>query len=54
MQLLEVAKNRLAKFYNPTTYKKPERRELTEEEQIYVARAVFMTGGWGGVGERRL
>merc|ERR1719456_1463561 len=36
VQLLEVAKNRLAKFYNPTTYKKPERRELTEEEQIYV------------------
>merc|ERR1719199_1310133 len=36
VQLLEVAKNRLAKFYNPTTYKKPKRRELTEEEQIYV------------------
>merc|ERR1719388_308690 len=36
VQLLEVAKNRLAKFYNPTTYKKPERRELTEEKQIYV------------------
>jgi septal ring factor EnvC (AmiA/AmiB activator) len=36
MQLLEVAKNRLNKFYNPTVYKAPERRELTEEERIYV------------------
>jgi len=36
LQLLEVAKNRLNKFYNPTLYKPPERRELTEEEQIYV------------------
>merc|ERR1719337_371057 len=36
LQLLEVAKNRLNKFYNPTVYKEPERRELTEEEQIYV------------------
>jgi len=36
MQLLEVAKNRLNKFYNPTLYKAPERRELTEEERIYV------------------
>merc|ERR1719185_55189 len=37
VQLLEVAKNRLNKFYNPTLYKAPARRELTEEEQIYVA-----------------
>merc|ERR1719247_2915167 len=36
LQLLEVAKNRLNKFYNPAVYKEPERRELTEEEQIYV------------------
>merc|ERR1719155_335762 len=36
LQLLEVAKNRLNKFYNPTLYKAPERRELTEEERIYV------------------
>merc|ERR1719353_245195 len=36
VQLLEVAKNRLNKFYNPTLYKAPARRELTEEEQIYV------------------
>ena len=25
------------RFYNPTLYKAPERRELTEEERIYVA-----------------
>jgi chromosome segregation ATPase len=37
VQLLEVAKNRLNKFYNPTLYKAPARRELTEEERIYVA-----------------
>merc|ERR1719181_537350 len=36
LQLLEIAKNRLNKFYNPKLYKAPERRELTEEEQIYV------------------
>jgi len=36
LQLLDVAKNRLNKFYNPALYKPPERRELTEEERIYV------------------
>merc|ERR1719281_1296896 len=36
VQLLGVAENRLNKFYNPTVYKAPERRELTEEERIYV------------------
>merc|ERR1740138_1262223 len=36
VQLLELAKNRLAKFYNPTTYVAPTRRPLTQEEQIYV------------------
>merc|ERR1719321_2455499 len=36
VQLLGVAKNSLAKFYNPTLYKAPQRRELTEEERIYV------------------
>jgi len=36
VQLLEVAKNQLNKFYNPKSYKKPERRDLTEEERIYV------------------
>jgi len=37
VQLLEVAKNKLNKFYNPTLYKAPERRELTEEERIAVS-----------------
>jgi len=36
VQLIEVAKNKLNKFYNPTVYKAPERRELTEEERIAV------------------
>jgi chromosome segregation ATPase len=36
VQLIEVAKNKLNKFYNPTLYKAPERRELTEEERIAV------------------
>merc|ERR1719191_2681470 len=36
VQLLALAKNRLAKFYNPTTYVAPTRRPLTQEEQIYV------------------
>merc|ERR1719405_243706 len=39
-QLVEAAKNKLYKFYNPTMYKAPERRELTEEEKILVS-----TGG---------
>merc|ERR1719352_1623184 len=34
VQLVEAAKNKLNKFYNPTMYKAPERRELTEEERI--------------------
>merc|ERR1719271_839696 len=36
VQLLGVAENRLNKFYNPSAYKPPQRRELTEEERIYV------------------
>merc|ERR1719160_2355126 len=36
LQLLDVARNRLNKFYNPSLYVAPERRELTEEERIYV------------------
>jgi len=35
-QLIEAAKNKMYKFYNPTMYKAPERRELTEEERIAV------------------
>jgi len=33
-QLVEKAKNRLQKFYNPALYKPPPQRELTEEERI--------------------
>jgi len=33
-QLIEKAKNRLNKFYNPKLYKAPAERELTEEERI--------------------
>merc|ERR1719482_174050 len=36
LQLLAVAENRLNKFYNPSVYMAPQRRELTEEERIYV------------------
>jgi len=34
--LLGVAENRLNKFYNPKLYVAPQRRELTEEERIFV------------------
>merc|ERR1719253_1294846 len=54
LQLLEVAKNRLNKFYNPTTYKAPPKRELTEEERLYVASGGVLTtpapGGIAGTG----
>jgi len=33
-QLIEKAKNRLNKFYNPALYKAPKKRELTDEEKI--------------------
>merc|ERR1711977_641434 len=36
IQLIEVAKNRLNKFYNPKLYKPPPKRQLSEEEQITV------------------
>merc|ERR1719424_1142057 len=36
LQLLEVARNRLSKFYQPKLYVGPARRELTPEEKIYV------------------
>merc|ERR1719310_2268403 len=35
-ELIEIAKNRLNKFYNPKLYKAPPKRELTEEERIAV------------------
>jgi len=34
MQIIEFAKNRLNKFYNPKLYKAPPKRELTEEERV--------------------
>jgi len=34
VDLLKFAKNRLNKFYNPTQYKPPPKRELSEDEQI--------------------
>lgn len=34
VDLLKFAKNRLNKFYNPSLYKPPPKRELSEEEQI--------------------
>merc|ERR1719262_822622 len=33
-QLIEFAKNRMNKFYNPKLYKPPPKRELSEEERI--------------------
>lgn len=35
-ELLELAKNRLNKFYNPKLYEAPAKRELSEEDQITV------------------
>merc|ERR1719158_1340483 len=35
-EVILFAKNRLNKFYNPTLYKAPPKRELTEEERITV------------------
>merc|ERR1719446_1518340 len=54
LQLLEVAKNQLNKFYNPKLYKAPPKRELTEEERLYVASGGVLTtpapGGIAGTG----
>merc|ERR1719424_1695689 len=36
-ELLEFAKNRLNKFYNPKLYKAPPKRELSEEDSIVVS-----------------
>merc|ERR1719310_2618532 len=33
-ELIEFAKNRMNKFYNPKLYKAPPKRELSEEERI--------------------
>jgi peptidoglycan hydrolase CwlO-like protein len=34
VELIGMAKNRMQKFYNPSQYKAPPKRELTEEERI--------------------
>merc|ERR1719335_144261 len=33
-ELIEMAKNRMNKFYNPSMYKAPPKRELTMEEKM--------------------
>lgn len=54
LQLLGLAVNRLNKLYNPKLYKAPPKRELTEEERIYVASGGVLTtpapGGIAGTG----
>merc|ERR1719265_1700978 len=54
VQLLDVAKNQLNKFYNPTSYKAPPAQEMTEEERIYAASGGTVTtpapGGIAGTG----
>merc|ERR1719454_1454892 len=54
VQLLEVAKNQLNKFYNPKLYKAPPAQEMTEEERIYAASGGTVTtaapGGIAGTG----
>merc|ERR1719480_323368 len=52
--LLNFAKNRLNKFYNPKLYKAPPKRELSEEERITVnmggTLAPTTLGGIAGTG----
>merc|ERR1719224_164359 len=33
-ELIEIAKNRMNKFYNPSMYKAPPKRQLSEEERV--------------------
>jgi len=54
-QLLDIAKNRLNKFYNPKLYKAAPKRELSEEERISVNMGGTMAptnapGGIAGTG----
>merc|ERR1719160_1824493 len=52
--LLEFAKNRLNKFYNPKLYKAPPKRQLSEEERLTVnmggTLAPTTIGGIAGTG----
>jgi len=54
-ELLEFAKNRLNKFYNPKLYKPPAKKELSEEEQATLAAGgtlapTMAPGGIAGTG----
>jgi septal ring factor EnvC (AmiA/AmiB activator) len=53
--IIEIAKNRLNKFYNPKLYRPPAKRELTREERITVnlggtAPPTLAPGGIAGTG----
>jgi chromosome segregation ATPase len=55
VDLLKFAKNRLNKFYNPSQYKAPPKRELTEEQQITLSNGGTLAptdapGGIAGTG----
>merc|ERR1711972_750717 len=51
-ELLNFAKNRLNKFYNPKLYKPPPKRELTAEERITVnLGGTVATPAPGGIAE---
>jgi len=43
LELLEFAKNRLNKFYNPEQYKEPEPEQLSEEERVEQAYSFVQT-----------
>jgi len=54
-ELMLFAKNRMQKFYNPSLYKSPPKRVLSEEERLYVASggtldATAAPGGIAGSG----
>merc|ERR1719420_2798540 len=50
--IIEFAKNRLNKFYNPKLYKPPPKRELTEEERISQNMGVLaQTNSEGGIAD---
>jgi len=54
-ELIGFAKNRMQKFYNPSLYKAPPKRVLSEEERLYVASggtldATAAPGGIAGTG----
>merc|ERR1719436_823979 len=53
-ELLEFAKNRLNKFYNPKLYKAPPKQELSAENRIFVAEGGSLpataAGGIAGTG----